>query len=342
MLYQLGYRGHVDFVDDNLIGNKKALRTFLPELAAWLKARDYPFEFSTEASINMADDNELLKLMRQANFFTVFVGIESPDPKTLVHTKKKQNTRRNLADSVHKIYRAGMFVTAGFIVGFDSEEVSMADAMADFIEEAAIPVCMVGLLYALPNTQLTRRLAAAGRLHPDHDVATPELSDQCTPNLNFDTLRPLAEILRDYRHILERVYDPSAFAGRLQRLAGMLDRSGRPRDLPKGDKRLKVASLEMVHKIINRLPEAREPFWQTFVDCAKSNPAALRYIVILMAFYLHLGPFARQVIAAIDARLAELDLASASAVAPEAGVETDQHLERRHDPEHPALLRVSA
>src|SRR5580704_977730 len=310
-LYQLGYRGHVDFVDDNLIGNKKALRTFLPQLAAWLKERDYPFEFSTEASINMADDDELLKLMRQANFFTVFVGIESPDPKTLVHTKKKQNTRRNLADSVHKIYSAGMFVTAGFIVGFDSEEMSMADAMADFIQESAIPVCMVGLLYALPNTQLTRRLEATGRLHPGHDVATPETGDQCIASLNFDTLRPLREILLDYRRVLERVYEPSAFAGRLERLAGMLDRSGRPRDLPEGDKRLK-ASLGMVHEIISRLPEARQPFWRTFVACGKSNPAALRYIVMLMAFYLHLGPFARKVIATIDARLAEFDRAEAA------------------------------
>ena len=309
-LYQLGYRGHVDFVDDNLIGNKKALKAFLPELAAWLKERDYPFEFSTEASINMADDDELLRLMREANFFTIFVGIESPDPATLVHTKKKQNTRRSLAGSVHKIYRAGMFVTAGFIVGFDSEVVSMADAMADFIEESAIPVCMVGLLYALPNTQLTRRLEAAGRLHPGHDVATPETGDQCIASLNFDTLRPLREILLDYRRVLERVYEPSAFAGRLERLAGMLDRSGRKRDLPEGDKRLK-ASLGMVHEIISRLPEARQPFWQTFVACGKSNPAALRYIVMLMAFYLHLGPFARKVIATIDAKLAELDLAAA-------------------------------
>jgi radical SAM superfamily enzyme YgiQ (UPF0313 family) len=305
-LYQLGYRGHVDFVDDNLIGNKKALKTFLPELATWLKERNYPFEFSTEASINMADDDELLRLMRDANFFTVFVGIESPDPKTLVHTKKKQNTRRSLSDSVHRIYRAGMFVTAGFIVGFDSEEVPIADAMADFIEEAAIPICMVGLLYALPNTQLTRRLAAAGRLHPDHDVAAPGLSDQCTPMTNFDTLRPLEEVLLDYRRILERVYDPSAFADRLQKLAAILDRSGRPRDLPEGDIRRKASALEMVHKIITRLPEARAPFWQTFVACAKSNPSALRYIVTLMGFYLHLGPFARQVIAAIDARLMEL------------------------------------
>lgn len=138
-------------------------------------------------------------------------------------------------------------------------------------------------------------------------MATPELSDQCTATLNFDTLRPLNEILRDYRRILERIYDPPAFANRLQRLTGMLDRSGRPRDLPKGDMRLKVASTEMVHKIIGRLPDAREQFWQAFVNCAKSNPAALRYIVILMAFYLHLGPFASKVIAAIDARLAELD-----------------------------------
>jgi radical SAM superfamily enzyme YgiQ (UPF0313 family) len=307
-LYQLGYRGHVDFVDDNLIGNKKALKLFLPVLTAWLKERDYPFEFSTEASINMADDNELLRQMREANFFTVFVGIESPDPKTLVHTKKKQNTRRNLADSVHKIYSAGMFVTAGFIVGFDSEEVSMADAMADFIQESAIPVCMVGLLYALPNTQLTRRLAEAGRLHVDHDVASPELSDQCTATLNFDTLRPLREILLDYRRILERIYDPSAFADRLDKLASLLDRTGRPRDLPKGDKRLTAGSIEMVHKIVNLLPEGRERFWQSFIRCAQSNPAALRYIVMLMASFLHLGPFAKKVIAAIDVRLEELEL----------------------------------
>ena len=330
-LYQLGYRGHVDFVDDNMIGNKKALMAFLPELAAWLKARDYPFEFSTEASINLADDDKLLKLLRRANFFMVFVGIESPDPKTLVHTRKKQNTRRNLADSIHKIYRAGMFVTAGFIVGFDSEEGSIAEAMADFIEESAIPVCMVGLLYALPNTQLTRRLAAAGRLHPDHDVAAREFGDQCTATLNFDTLRPLGEILRDYRRILERIYDPSTFADRLQRLAGMLDRSDQPRDLPTGDIRRKVASIEMVHKIIDRLPDARAQFWKTFVTCAKSNPAALRYIVILMAFYLHLGPFARKVIAEIDTRLAELDLMAADAGANRGGGRSAQMSSALHN-----------
>src|ERR1700692_542023 len=128
---------------------------------------------------------QLLKMMRDANFFALFVGIESPNTETLIATQKKQNTRRSLADSVHKIYRAGMFVTAGFIVGFDSEEVSVADAMAEFIQESAIPVCMVGLLYALPNTQLTRRLALEGRLHPFPERAHVKSADQRTLGLHF-------------------------------------------------------------------------------------------------------------------------------------------------------------
>src|SRR6202051_1975795 len=102
---------------------------------------------------------QLLKMMRDANFFALFVGIESPNTETLIATQKKQNTRRSLADSVHKIYRAVMFVNAGFIVGFDSEGGSIADGMIECIAATSIPVCMVGLLYALPNTQLSRRLA---------------------------------------------------------------------------------------------------------------------------------------------------------------------------------------
>src|SRR5262249_39411694 len=102
-LHALGYRGHVDFVDDNLIGNKKAVKAFLPHLRTWLEDKDYPFEFTTEASINLADDGELLKLMNEANFAGLFVGIESPDPETLVLMRKKQNTRRNIAESIHKI-----------------------------------------------------------------------------------------------------------------------------------------------------------------------------------------------------------------------------------------------
>jgi len=307
-LYDHGYRGHVDFVDDNFIGNKKNLRTLMPRLKAWLEEHDYPFEFSTEASINIADDSELLQAMKDANFFAIFVGIESPDPETLVQMKKKQNTRRNIAECIHKIYGYGMFVTAGFIVGFDSEKASIGQAMADLIEEASIPVSIVGLLYALPGTQLTRRLAAEGRLHQGHDLMNVEQTgDQCTLGCNFDTKRPLRDILADYKAVLGHVYSPAAYAGRLSRLAAMLDRSDRRRDLPDGDVRKRLGGIDSVHKIMRALPKVREPFWKTFVEVAETNPGALRYIVMLMALYMHLGPFSERVIGEIDRRIAELD-----------------------------------
>ena len=306
-LYNLGYRGHLDFVDDNFIGNKKALKSFIPELAAWQRARDYPFEFSTEASVNLADDAALMEMMAEANFFAVFVGIESPDPATLVAMKKKQNTRRNIAESIHKIYGAGMFVTAGFIVGFDSEKVSIADAMIEFIEESAIPVCMVGLLYALPNTQLTRRLADEGRLHPNHDHGPTIGGDQCTDGINFDPLRPLRDILIDYKLILESIYRPAAYAKRLDRLVAMLDRSRQRRDLPAGDMRNKVRALETVHRVVTAIPEAHGPFWRTFLNCAKKDSSSARIAVAMIAAYAHLGPFSGRVVAAIDHRLATLN-----------------------------------
>jgi radical SAM superfamily enzyme YgiQ (UPF0313 family) len=178
----------------------------LPHLIAWQKAHGYPFEFSTEASINLADDAALLALMREANFLNIFVGIESPDPETLVSTQKKQNTRRVLDDSVRKIYRAGIFVHAGFIVGFDSEKDGVAAGMTDFIEAAAIPVCMVGLLFALPHTQLGRRLEKEGRMLPQsyvEQLAELGAGDQCTAGLNFHTARPRREILLDFKKVLQ-------------------------------------------------------------------------------------------------------------------------------------------
>jgi radical SAM superfamily enzyme YgiQ (UPF0313 family) len=306
-LHALGYRGHVDFVDDNLIGNKKAVKAFLPHLRAWLDENDYPFEFTTEASINLADDADLLRLMNEANFVGLFVGIESPDPETLVLMRKKQNTRRNIAESIHKIYAAGMFVTAGFIVGFDSEKESMADAMIGLIEDAAIPVCTVGLLYALPGTQLTRRLAKEGRLHPPPDAIPPGSADQCTQGLNFDTLRPTRDVLLDYKRVIEKIYDPIAYAGRLERLASMLDNSGRRRQTRASDSRHGYSSAEMLHRIISNLPEPRDVFRRTFTQCISSNPRSARWILALLALYLHIGPFSRYVIGQTDQRIAALD-----------------------------------
>jgi radical SAM superfamily enzyme YgiQ (UPF0313 family) len=312
-LYNLGYRGHVDFVDDNLIGNRKSLRIFLPELIAWQQKHDYPFEFSTEASINLADDHELLHLMRKANFFAIFVGIESPDPATLVHTRKKQNTRRNIAESIHKLYGAGILATAGFIVGFDTEKDSIADAMADLIEDAAIPVAMVGLLYALPNTQLARRLEKEGRLHANNGQWSHESGDQCTFGLNYDSVRPERDILSDYRRILKRIYDPLAFARRLDRLSAMLDRSGRPADPSVGDERRDLALFEFVRGMLSGVPEAREAFLKVCKNCLSTNPRALRQIVSLMMLYTDLGPFSRFVIKEIDRRIEAIDRAAAPA-----------------------------
>jgi radical SAM superfamily enzyme YgiQ (UPF0313 family) len=304
-LYRLGYRGHVDFVDDNLIGNKKAVKAFLPELRRWQEEHQYPFEFTTEASINLADDLELLGLMNAANFIGVFVGIESPDPETLVQMRKKQNTRRNLVESVHRLYASGLYVIAGFIVGFDSEKVSMAQAMIDFIEDAAIPVCMIGLLYALPHTQLTRRLAREGRLHPFIEGSHRGKADQCGQGLNFDTLRPREQILLDYKQVLEKAYDPVAFAGRLRRLGSLLDNSNRRDHLPVGDPRQRFGTSQMLHRLIANLPEPRDVFWQTISECRAKNPSSARYIVTLTAFYLHLGPFAREVIQRLEQQIEE-------------------------------------
>jgi Domain of unknown function (DUF4070)/Radical SAM superfamily len=306
-LYQLGYRGHVDFVDDNLIGNKKALKAFLPHLIEWLKERDYPFEFSTEASLNLADDAELIGMLKQANFFLIFMGIESPDTETLIAMRKKQNTRRSIPDSVHRIYKAGIFVTAGFIVGFDSEKGAVAGPMIDLIEDSAIPMAALGLLWALPNTQLARRLAREGRLHVDAEFLRKGGNDQTASGLNFETKRPRIDVLRDLRQVLATIYTPDAYCGRIDRLVSLLDCSGRRREMPKGDVRAKIGTFNVVQEILRRMPEHRERFWRTFTNCMKTNPGAMRAVVTLMGFYLHIGPYTRYAIAQLDKQIEALE-----------------------------------
>ncbi len=319
-VHRLGYRGHLDFVDDNFIGNKKAVKAFLPHLIAWQTAHGFPFRFSTEASINLADDPELLALMRAANFVTVFVGIESPDTDTLVSMQKKQNTRRSLADSVRRIYGAGILVNAGFIVGFDSEKSAVADGMIDCIEATAIPMCMVGLLYALPTTQLTRRLAREGRLYPpsyaSRIAAEEGGGDQCTTGLNFATTRPRRDVLDDYRTVLERIYRPAAFYARVRSVARRLDRPALDRSAGRDPpvRRFMTVPLRdlarmvgLVRRMAVRQPGALWPFARAFWDCARTNPRALDSVVMLGAFFLHLGPFSRFVMASLDRQIAQID-----------------------------------
>ena len=301
-LYDAGYRGHVDFVDDNLIGNKKALKRFLPALITWQHERKYPFEFSTEASINLADDAQLLAMLREANFMAVFVGIESPDTATLIATQKKQNTRRSLTESVHKIYAAGMFVIAGFIVGFDTEKGSMAKGMIDCIADANIPVSMVGLLTALPNTQLTRRLEAEHRLLPFEAGG----GDQCTAGLNFITLRPRRDILHDYKTVLEAVYEPAAYFERVRLVGRALNRPDHP---VKFELKVALHGFGILMRLIWRMtvtrPELRRPFWNTVTDVARHNPAALKCVITMITLYLHLGTFASVLKKDLDRKVAE-------------------------------------
>src|SRR5262249_39041438 len=151
------WRGQVFIVDDNFIGNKKNVRKLLPELAKWQKRNGYPFSLITESSINLADDQQLLESMREAGFRRVFIGIETPVEESLHEAQKTQN-RGNLVDSVRKIQSYGIEVMAGFIVGFDHDPEDIFDRQIDFIRKSAIPLAMVGLLNALPDTQLWRRL----------------------------------------------------------------------------------------------------------------------------------------------------------------------------------------
>jgi len=317
VLYKCGYRGWVDFVDDNMIGNKKALKRFLPKLAEWQEERGYPFEFTTEASINIADDEQLLQLMRRANFFAIFVGIETPDPEALIATSKKQNTRRDLTANVHRIYNAGIFVTAGFIVGFDAEKTNVAKQITGLIESAAIPVCMVGLLYALPNTQLIRRLTREGRLRPELDVFVEnEECDHCTVGLNFDTVRPRQEILRDCKDIVETVYAPAAYFSRIRQVGLLLDYSRHTNPYPLGRN---LRELAAAFWRLTRTRDVAWHFWRTVINCAMHNPTALRSVIKMSALYLHLGPFSQYVAKSLDRQIAKQGKQMAAS-APLAGV----------------------
>jgi len=304
-LYALGYRGHVDFVDDNLIGNRQAVRPILREIARWVRARGYPFEFSTEASLNLAADEELLALMREANFFAIFVGIETPDKAALSGAHKRQNVGRDITSSVRTFYSAGLFVNAGFIVGFDAEQASVAEAMVQCIEEAAIPVCMVGLLYALPNTQLAKRLLAESRLHAGHDMThSDQVADQCSSGLNFETLRPRDEVLEDYRAVIERIYEPEAFFGRVRRQIRALDIRGHRLRRPLVEVARDLRSFARINRWMLANRGVRGPYLRALGDALLRHPRAVRIMVSMAALYMHYQPYARDLVTSITGRIA--------------------------------------
>lgn len=307
-LYELGYRGVVQFSDDNLIGNKVAVKAFLPDLISWQRLRRYPFQFVTEASMNLADDNHLLCLLRDANFVAVFIGIESPDPSVLVAAQKQQNTRRDIVESIHRVQARGIAVAGGFIVGFDNEPAGTAEAMVDLIEAAAIPAAMVGLLYALPNTQLTRRLEAEGRLGAQHNLALAEdVTDQCMAGLNFETCRPRDEILRDYRTVVAQIYDPEAYFARIRRMVDRLDCSGVNGSVQRSNRLPALCRfVRFLFSVTVRQPAMAGHVFRLVGYILKHNPRAIRIGIYMASFYAHFGPFSQAIVAEVNRQIRSL------------------------------------
>src|SRR2546421_724718 len=218
-----GWRGTVFIVDDNFIGNKRNVKRLLPDLAAWQERNGRPFEFLTEASVNLADDDALLELMRRANFRRVFLGIETPVVESLKEAQKGQNTRRDLLESVRKIQGYGLEVMAGFIVGFDHDPEDIFQRPIDFIRESAIPLAMVGLLTALPDTQLWRRLQREGRLLKESTGNNTECA------LNFVPRMDTARLVEGYKRILRTIYSPAEYYQRALNCLAHLTQTPEPR-----------------------------------------------------------------------------------------------------------------
>ena len=292
-LYRLGHRGHVDFVDDNFIGHKAKAKEILRAVKDWSEAHGHPFFFSTEASINFADDEELLGLMGDLDFRYVFVGIESADSEVLRSMHKATNLKRNIVEDLHRIYRHGIVVNGGFILGFDGETSASAREMAEVIERGKIVMSMIGLLFALPNTQLARRLRQEHRLLEDTGrVSAAREStevDQTTSGLNFITRRPEAEILGDFLHVLQAAYSTKNYFDRCLSLSKALRIQYRFKPSWRRKARYATAFLKILVKLGLRPPTSYY-FWRNLLAVLFTRVSALETVVNLMAMYLHFGP----------------------------------------------------
>jgi radical SAM superfamily enzyme YgiQ (UPF0313 family) len=211
-LFSLGFSGSLFFVDDNFIGNRRTLKKeLLPAIIAWMEDHDNPFHFVTEASVNLADDEELMSMMVKAGFTKVFVGIETPDEVSLAECSKTQNNNRNLIEAIQKIQSFGMEVSAGFIVGFDSDAPTIFQRQIDFIQKSGIISAMVGLLNAPKKTRLYERLHREGRIISDFS------GDNTNFALNFIPKMKKEDLLEGYRKILLGIYSCKPYFERVRK-----------------------------------------------------------------------------------------------------------------------------
>ncbi|OGP67966.1 MAG: B12-binding domain-containing radical SAM protein [Deltaproteobacteria bacterium RBG_16_44_11] len=208
-IYDTGWRGSLFVVDDNFIGNKKAIKAMLPHVIEWMKAHKYPFEMLTETSINIADDDQLIQLMTEAGFTNIFIGLETPNEESLKECSKNQNCKRDMTAAIKKLQAAGLQVFGGYIVGFDNDDESIFARQIKFIQETGVVTAMVGLLNALPNTKLWHRLKKENRL------ADTSSGDNTDGSINFIPRMDKAKLIAGYNKIVKTIYSPRYYYQRI-------------------------------------------------------------------------------------------------------------------------------
>lgn len=312
LLRRLAVR-NVFVTDDNFVGNKREAKAVLEQLIAWQEAHRRPVEFQTQVSINVARDDELLDLLRRANFTSVFVGIESPRPESLQEAQKSQNLKGDLVQAVHHIQSFGIEVMAGMIVGFDHDDASIFDEHLRFIQEASIPISMTGMLNAIPGTALYGRLRSAGRLVRDN---LSNLGDQFAFTNVIPAGMSSLELYQGYRRLLERLYSYRSFRQRALRcLLRQAEGEIRP-TLMSGAHDLGIF-LRMLWTCVLRTSPGRS--WMTvslLLNTAIRRPSAFRSAVTLALIHLHLHRYVRHLSRKLDDIIAELKRSDRQASQP--------------------------
>lgn len=279
-LYDLGFRGMIDFGYDNLIGNVPATIDVLTAMREWNREHGHPFCYSTEATMNLARLPRVLELMRDNDFRYVFMGIESGDEAVLERTHKGQNTALPAAEAVRIVNSYGIVVNTGLILGFDGESCGSADAMLDMVQKTGAFPTLVLPLHALPNTQLSRRLEREGRLFRGGviSVSDEDRTDTATTGLNFVTERPRAEVLRELAGVLEQLYRPANHYARVALTTRQLRTARKFR--PPLRKLLRMAGgLGHIVRHIGLERESARHFWPSVLRAAVTNPGALEMVL---------------------------------------------------------------
>jgi radical SAM superfamily enzyme YgiQ (UPF0313 family) len=276
---RLGWTGHVFFVDDNFVGNKNKLKAdILPAIIEWMERNHHPFSLGTEASINMADDPELMRLMVNAGFDTVFVGIESPNPESLLECRKTPNRDRDLAESVRTLHVNGFDVQGGFIVGFDNDPPSIFETLITFIEKTGIVTAMVGLLNAPHGTRLYKRLFKEGRLLQSFTGDNTDSSVNFVPKMSAEALR------EGYRKVVGTIYSPKEYYARVMRFL----RTYRPR--LKHGSRLSIVQLRALWRSMYMLGifgKERIYYWKLFFWSLFTRPRLFPMAITFAIYGFH-------------------------------------------------------